>query len=83
MKVKDSSNELLNEIWDWKSTLNDPNISIMDLLTEYIEKFNLDPQEIGETLGKNKNFKQILENELIRDKVIQADLPDDGLNDWT
>ena len=82
---KSSSNDstiLLNDIWNWKKKINDPNLTMLEVITEYIEMKNLDPDDVGELLAQNKNFVKILENELINSKVIKSDKEPTTFTEW-
>jgi hypothetical protein len=76
------STSLLNDIWRLKEELNDPNLSMLDIITEYIERHNLDPDDIGEILAQNKNFVKILENELIKAKVFKSKKEINSFDCW-
>jgi len=50
--------ELLNEISKIEEN------TLLDKIVTYCEKFDLDPQEIGDTLGDSEQFKLMLHTEL-------------------
>jgi hypothetical protein len=76
------SNKILNDIWEWKEKINDPNLTILDIIVEYIEKNNLCADTVGELLAQNKNFVKILENDLIKNKIFKAEKEISSFNEW-
>ena len=82
IKPSNDSTTLLNDIWRLKEELNDPNLTMLDIITEYIDKNNLDPDETGEILAQNKNFVKMLENELIRANVFKTEKEINSFDCW-
>jgi hypothetical protein len=76
------SNRILNDIWAWKEEVNDPNLTILDIISEYIEKNNLCPDTVGELLAQNKNFVKILENDLIKSRIFKSEKEITTFNEW-
>jgi len=84
-KTKNTSNDcnnLFNDIWSLKESLRDPELSLLDVILEYIELHNLDPDEVGEMIASNKNFVKILENELIQSHVFKTDKKQKSFDEW-
>lgn len=82
IKPSNDSTTLLNDIWRLKEELNDPNLTMLDIITEYVERYNLDPDETGEILAQNKNFVKMLENELIRANVFKTEKEINSFDCW-
>ena len=69
--------ELLNEI----SKI--PENSLLDKIVSYCEKFDLDPKEIGDTLGDSEQFKLMLHTELELNHVFpKSKEPTEKIDCW-
>ena len=76
----ENSTALLNDIWEWKETHIDTEMTYAEIIVEYTEFHEYDIEDIGEVLATNKNFKKIMENELKKLHVLPSD--DTDFSEW-
>jgi hypothetical protein len=74
--------QILNDVWALQYELNDPDLTVLDVLSEYIERNGLCPDTLGEILAKNKMFVKILENDLVKNRVFRPDKPVISFDEW-
>jgi hypothetical protein len=77
--------ELIEDIFRFKKE-KCPNFNTIDVIIEYAYQNDRDVQEIGNILGEHKEFVEIFEKQLKREKYIRTpdcdDFDDFDYNEW-
>ncbi len=80
MNYNERIKELLEYIYKFKVT--DPDVSLMDIILDYCDRYNIDELEIGDAISTDEHFKQFIENDCLKHKIFKQEKVTEEVDGW-